>query len=137
MLLPATPLIYRKRKIPPRRMRRVAPPTPPAQELILEAAAFLPGGPPLLVLTFDRAIDLNALVGSAITVRDGVGSGWLWQATLGWEMLDATSAQFVLDFVEEASGPGVILNATGASGIVAVDNAGTWAGATDLELPFP
>ena len=104
---------------------------------MLVSATYVPGGPPMLVLTFDRAIDLSAFDGSAVTVRDGEGSGWLWQATLGWEMLDPTSVQFALDFVEEASGPGVILNATSASGIVAVDDGGTWGGVTAVELPFP
>jgi hypothetical protein len=36
-----------------------------------------------------------------------------------------------------SSGPGTELTATSATGIVAVDDGGTWAGVSDLSMPFP
>ncbi len=42
-----------------------------------------------------------------------------------------------LNGITDALQSGVHLTASAANGIVAVDDSGAWAGATDVELPFP
>jgi hypothetical protein len=42
-----------------------------------------------------------------------------------------------LEFVEDIGGAGVVLTAGAGNGIVAVGDGAAWAGASDVELPFP
>jgi hypothetical protein len=126
---------------PPRRRsrtkRRPAPPTPPAQELILESADLTQEDPESLILTFDRAIDMAGYDGSAVIVNDGSYVGMVYSATGPVTMLSPTSVNIELVAISEDYGPGVTLNAPATTGIVAVDDGGTWGGATAVELPFP
>jgi hypothetical protein len=90
-----------------------------------------------VTLAFDRAVDATGLDASAITLQDGefavgsfVGSG---PATV----VNPTTIKV---FLEEIGGPtvnDVELSATALTGIVAVDDGGTWGGVTGLVLPFP
>jgi hypothetical protein len=134
MLLPTTPLIYRKRKSVPRARRK--PVAPPAA-LTLVAADLTQEDPESLILTFDRAIDMAGYDGSAVIVNDGSYVGMVYSATGPVTVLSPTSVSIELVEVSEEYGPGVTLNAPATSGIVAVDDGGTWGGATDVELPFP
>ena len=89
-----------------------------------------------VLLNFDRAVDASGLAPAAITLQDGefavgsfVGSG---PATV----VNPTTIRV---FLEEIGGPSVSdveLTATAASGIVAVEDGGTWAGVAGLVLPF-
>ena len=134
MLLPA-PLLYpRRRKT---KAGQATTPTPPPQALTLVAAAFTAGDPSSLVLTFDRAIDIDALDGSAILVRDGAVTEILWDATGGAALTGPATVEITLTPVEGDSAPGTVLTAGPTSGIVAVDDGGTWEGVSELELPFP
>jgi hypothetical protein len=47
------------------------------------------------------------------------------------------TVQLVLIDIGFYSTPNMLLSATGTSGIKAVDDGGTWAGVTDLVLPYP
>jgi hypothetical protein len=89
-----------------------------------------------LTLTFNRAIDVSAIAGSAIVVDDGI-IGFRYAGTGGATLLSATVLELLLEGVEELPFVGVHLSATSANGIVALGDGAPWAGATDVALPFP
>jgi hypothetical protein len=125
LLIPPIP-VRRSRKNPP---RVVAP-----AALTLVAATYSTGA--WVRLTFDRAVNIGAIHVAAITVNDDdsdefyIGSG---TATL----FAANIVQVPLVILHGSTGPGTQLTATSASGIVAGDDGGTWAGVVNLALPFP
>ncbi len=89
-------------------------------------------------LTFDRPIDVVGLIGSAITVDDGDLTATRWEATgPSVTMIDPATVRIELTEFDPFGGGGILLDATSASGIVAVDDGGAWAGMSDVELPFP
>ncbi len=120
---------------PPRvRRKRRAIGSPGPVALMLVAAEFDPSVS--VTLTFDRDIDITSLVASAVIVNDapeaiayrGDGPGTL-----------LTPRKVVIALVEDGGqgGPVVTLTAGAGNGIVADDDGGTWAGVTDVALPFP
>ena|SRR5688572_8313402 len=131
MLLPAPPLYPRKRKPRPRGNR----PPAPAAALTLVAADYDPGT--AVILTFDRAIDISSLDGSAIIIDDGAFQGFRYSATLAAALTAPATVRIELDGVEEFVGPDVRMTAGAGNGIVAVDDGGTWAGVVNVVLPLP
>ena len=129
IFLPARRRIGRKRK--------GAAVTTPAAMLNLVAADLTQEDPVSLILTFDRAIDMAGYDGSAVIVNDGSFVGMVYSATGPVTMLSPTSVSIELVAISEDYGPGVTLSAPGTSGIVAVDDGGTWGGAVNRALPFP
>jgi hypothetical protein len=129
LLFPPVP--YRKPRSRPRRRRRNAP-----AALVLVGAVY-DANAPRVTLTFDRPIDISACDESAIGVDDGVQSGTQLQGQGGASLSGDRSVEIDLVVVGPWSGPDVRLDAGAATGIVAVDNGGTWPGVTDLLLPFP
>ena len=110
--------------------------TPPTRELILEAAAF-DNDTVTVTLTFDRAIDIAGIVvGGDIIVNDAAVTGNLYEA-YGATLAAPNSVSVNLQVVGEPTGALTTLTASAATGIVAVDDGGTWAGTTNTELPFP
>jgi hypothetical protein len=88
-------------------------------------------------LTFDRAIDAWSADGSQIVVDDGVNEFQRFAAT-GWVMMvDSVTVDMGLVAIGPPTGPHIRLTAGAQTGIVAIDDGGTWAGVTDLGLPFP
>jgi len=109
---------------------------PPARELILEAAAF-DNDTVTVTLTFDRAIDIAGIVvGGDIIVNDAAVTGNLYEA-YGATLAAPNIVSVNLQVVGEPTGALTTLTASAATGIVAVDDGGTWAGTTNTELPFP
>jgi hypothetical protein len=51
--------------------------------------------------------------------------------------LSPTTLRVFLAGIAEWIGEGVTISVSAANGIVAADDGGAWAGATDLALPFP
>jgi len=106
--------------------------------LTLLEASFLYVGPgAALTLVFDRAINLDGFVPSAITVQDPSGTGW---AYVGTGVVDTPNAQtVVVEMGQTGSAEGTldVLTATAATGIVAVDDGASWGGVTELGLPYP
>jgi hypothetical protein len=90
-----------------------------------------------VVLTFDRAVDAAELDASAITVDDGVYQGGFFVGSGPATVVNPTTIKIFLEVIGGPTVSDVELSATGASGIVAVDDGGTWAGVTGLVLPFP
>jgi len=135
MLLRSVPLIFRRRPGRTTKKRADAP-APPAAALVLVEAAFDETAPTIR-LTFDRAIDIDGLVGSQIVVDDGAMTGTRYEA-VGEANLDGPDGVFIqLLEVGPAQNAGTVLTASAGTGIVAVDDGGTWAGATDVALPYP
>jgi hypothetical protein len=98
-------------------------------------AAYYDGDAPGVHLIFDRAIDVSGLVLSAFTVLDG--PDFIHFAGTGTPFMVGPSEVLVfLHNAGSASGSEVLLTAGAANGIAAVDDGGTWEGATALELPF-
>jgi hypothetical protein len=92
---------------------------------------------PAIRLAFDRAIDVSALAGNQIVVADGSIAGLRFDAQGEVMVIDPRMIEIDLTDVESYAGPDVRLTAGAGTGIVAVDDGGTWAGVTDLLLPFP
>ena len=129
MLLPTTPPFRRRRGRPTRR-------PPGAGALTLVAAVIVDDDGPGVRLDFDRPIDVSGLDASQVTVQDTGGTG---VAYVGTGAVDTPAPNAVVVGLAEtgvAAGP-TRMTATAATGIVAVDDGGTWAGVTDLGLPFP
>jgi hypothetical protein len=106
---------------------------PPAP-LTLVSASFDPDGPEVY-LTFDRPIDISGLVVGGFGVVDEP-DGHALIGFLAPILIAPNQVQVLMQIVASASGPDVLLTASAGNGIVAVDDGGTWAGASDLVLPF-
>jgi len=111
-----------------------AGPLPPAQLVLV--SAYYDDMDIRLQLGFDRKIDMSAFDGSGIFVRDGTFHGMMYVATGAWEVLSDTTIKVSLDPVEEFVGEDVELTAGSDSGIVAVDDGGTWLGVSGVVLPL-
>jgi hypothetical protein len=126
----------------PRRSRggrgRATPTTPPVGPLTLTSAIYEgDDSPQFLTMAFDRAIDTSAMVGTAITVRDGGLNERNYKATGPVTRPDAMTVRIQLVEVGPVSGDDIELTATSSNGIVAVGDGAAWAGVTNLVLPFP
>jgi len=132
-MLTVPPPKYRPRR--PRPMRKAPTPTPPPAALVLVAAEF--GEATWVRLAFDRAIDVAGLDGAQITIDDGPVTEFRWAATGAATLLGPAVVRIDVALVGPSTAPSTTLTATAASGIVAADDGGTWAGVTNLGLPFP
>src|SRR5689334_15469423 len=132
MLTPVIPKFRKRRgRVKPARQ---APPTPPAP-LTLVSAHY--GAGDWLRLQFDRNINIDDVDGSQIIVDDDAETGDRFDCTAGAELIGPATVQFSLNRIGSASESGEHLTASATSGIVAVNDGGTWAGVSDLALPFP
>jgi hypothetical protein len=131
-MLSPTPPKYRKHHVLPKR----TPPTPTPAALTLLEAVYLNDDGPYVRLKFDRAIDLSGLDGAQIDVKDGIDLGVEFLATGTATLLDPQTVRIDLVTVGDYSGDD-LLTASASNGIVAVDDGGTWAGVTNLGLPWP
>jgi hypothetical protein len=134
MLLPIIP-IYRKRRgrsRPP----EVTPTPPPPVALTLVAATFaLTPAPPKVTLTFDRPIDVAGFQANQVTVRVSATES-LYQGSGAATLVGPAVARVNLAVAGFSGTGGVKLTASGTTGIVAVNDGGTWAGVSNLALPF-
>ena len=115
--------------------RKQTPPTPPVA-LVLVSATY-DTDDLSVVLTFDRAVDAAGLDAAAITVDDGVYAAGFFVGSGPATVVNPTTIKVFLEEVGPPTVPDVELSATAATGIVAVDDGGTWGGVTALVLPFP
>jgi hypothetical protein len=113
---------------------QTAPPAPP-QTLVLVSANY-DENVPVLTLIFDRAIDASAFVASQVIVNDGSLNNGVYGG-VGPAMVEGPSRISVaLEFLGAAPPAPVTLTATALTGLTAVDDGGTWAGVSELGLPF-
>ena len=129
MLLPPYPLKFRKRPAKPK--PRKAPPA-----LVLTQASYSPS-PMILILHFDREIDVSEIDGSQFFVNDGDFQLARFDASGGVIAHSGAVVQLQLVLLEPFEAGAVRLTATASNGIVAVNDGGTWAGVESLGLPFP
>ena len=113
------------------RVNRI-PPMPPTA-LTLLAATYQSGA--WIELSFSYAIDISELDGAAIFVEDGPG-GVLWIAIGSATQTGSTSVRIGLVEFESASGSAITLTAPATTGIRVYGGSGTWAGVTNVALPF-
>jgi hypothetical protein len=101
------------------------------------SAAYESETPALLTLVFDRAINIGGLNGAVIIVDDAQQSFLKYNATGGAVLLDPATVRLTLVSIDDPTGDSIVLNASPLSGMVAVDDGGTWPGVSNLPLPFP
>jgi hypothetical protein len=136
-MLPTSPTYsFQPRKPSHRRPRATdqAPAAPP-QTLVLVAASYLDSD--WVQLTFDRAVNAAALVAAAVTVDDGQISGNIYAGAGAATMITPQTVQIGLAYVGPSAIGETLLTAGAGTGIVAVDDGGTWEGCSGLALPWP
>jgi hypothetical protein len=125
---------FQPRKVPQRRPRTPAPPAPP-QTLVLVSASY-DENVPVLFLTFDRAIDIAGFVPAQVVVADGVINEGMYGGVGPAELLSPTQVSVPLTYLGSAPVAPITLTASALTGLVAVDDGGTWAGVSGVGLPF-
>ena len=130
-MLVARPIKFRKRRA---KARAASEQRPPAAAPVLVSASF-EASELLLTLVFDRAVTIGgAFEGTSVAVRDGDN---LFDGAGGVIQLDPVTITVGMVLQDVQPGTGTTLTATDATGIVAATGGAAWAGATDLELPYP
>jgi hypothetical protein len=112
-----------------------AAPAPPVALTLVSASYDLDSGS--VILAFDRAVNASAYDPAQITLDDGVYAGGLFVGSGPATVVNPTTIQVFLEQVGSPTVSDVELSATALTGIVAVDDGGTWEGVTNLVLPFP
>ena len=118
-----------------RKRHSVMTPAPPAALTLASATYDIETES--VILSFDRAVDASAYDPAAITVQDGEFAAGLFVGSGPAEVVNPTTIQVFLEQIGSPTVPDVELSATALTGIVATDDGGTWAGVTNLVLPFP
>ncbi|HEY8668094.1 MAG TPA: hypothetical protein VIL86_15710, partial [Tepidisphaeraceae bacterium] len=108
------------------------PPAPPGVALVLTTAEYHSGMD--VTLTFDRAIDISAFDPTQLTMVDHFPGKTYSGDSIS--LMDVNVARIFLVETGPYAGLAYQLTASADTGIVAVDDGGTWAGVTDLNLPF-
>ena len=91
---------------------------------------------PLLSLVFDRAIDASAFVAAQVIVSDGSINMSLYGG-VGPAIVEAPERISVaLERLGATPLAPTTLTASAITGITAVDDGGSWAGVSDVGLPF-
>jgi hypothetical protein len=85
---------------------------------------------------FDRAVDVALFDGTQVVVDDQPTAN-LFKGLGGAILAGPATVEVGLVVEDTTSGTEVLLDATALTGIVAVDDGGTWAGVSGLVLPFP
>ena len=129
-MLSNPPSKYKHRGHPVRRGQEL-----PLQTLVLVSASYDEIGLTLF-LTFDRAVDASGLVAAQLTVDDGSINSSIYGGVGAATVISPTQISIALVRLGDAPLAPVTLTATALTGIVAVDDGGSWAGVTDLGLPY-
>src|SRR5687768_11597967 len=135
MLLPATPLNFRKRRGGPKKAP-AAPTPPPPPALPVLVTAIYNESEVQLELVFDRPIDISAIDPSQITVNDGVHNNNSFVG-IGSAPSGDQTVIIVLDPTGAWAVPEIKMSATALTGIIAQVGGSAWPGVSNLSLPFP
>jgi len=133
------PSLHRSRRRSVRGAAGAPVPPPPPVAPVLVGASFETDffGAGILTLEFDEAVDVSGIVVGQIQVQDGplerlyTGSGPV-------TVVSPSSLRVAMGYDAGPEGEVVLLEASGATGIVRADGGAMWAGTLGpLELPFP
>ena len=122
------PAVYRKR----RKIKSAAGPAPVGAFTMVSAV--FDSTALTLTLQFSRAINIDDLDGSAISVNDAAGTGTFYAALGEVDFVNPTTVRMGLDDEGPASGSGTRLDATASNGIVAADDGQAWPGVSEYPL---
>jgi hypothetical protein len=123
------------RKIPFRGYRK--PPAAPAAPSLTLVAAVYNSDSSFVDLTFDVAIDIDAMDCEKIYVDDGVTMGFVYQGISGPELINPTTVRVLLNGIAESTASDVKLTVQAGNEIVPSAGGAEWAGVTGVVLPFP
>ena len=123
--IPRKPIKYKPRVVP----------APLLQTLTLVSASY-DETVPVLTLIFDRAINASAFVASQVIVTDGSINNTVYRGVGPATVEGPTRISVALVRLADAPPAPVTLTATALTGIIAVDDGGTWAGVSELGLPY-
>ena len=113
-----------------------AVPTPPPPQTLVLMSAYYDENEAILTLAFDRAVDASGLAAAQITVTDGSFNSHTYAGSGPASVVSPTTIQVTLAITGAAAAGPVTMDASALTGIVAVDDGGTWAGVSELGLPF-
>jgi hypothetical protein len=108
---------------------------PPAALVLSAASADVDDDFGTVTLQFDRAIDVSAIIVTAIQVGT-ITTGNLYQGDGSPTFVDAQTVRIALVLYDSYQETNVMLFADADNGIVAVDDGGTWSGTGGTGLPF-
>ena len=86
------------------RKRATIAPTPPPATLTLVSATYIVAHKAMIVLSFDRAIDIAGLDGNAIVVVDGIEEDKVYVGTGAASLDDPNTLRIILDETEDSPG---------------------------------
>jgi hypothetical protein len=89
-----------------------------------------------VVLAFDRAVDASGLDAAQVMLDDGVYAAGSFVGSGPATVINPTTIRVFHEEIGGPTVPDVELSATALTGIVAVDDGGTWAGVTNVVLPL-
>jgi hypothetical protein len=135
-MLITPPPKFRKNRKPPEETAVASTPPVPGAPLNLVSAQYQVDPDLVLLMVFDRAVDISAFNGAAIELDDGAVNGQVYSGASA-SAVDEVTVQVTLAAQGPESNPGIYLYGTGGSGIVAVDDGGTWVGVIGLALEIP
>ena len=128
MLKPSPPKTHHRR--PPKPKKRSVPSQP---GLMLQAVLYPANSGQSIHLEFDRDINIGSINVGQILVSDSTLNK-IRQGTGSATLIDSQTVQIDLDDAGAYSGDDDVLNASNDTGIVAVDDGGTWAGVSDYPV---
>jgi hypothetical protein len=125
-------------QVPPRRVgrKRRSANNAPTPSLTLVAASYNADSS-FVDLTFDVAIDIDAMDCEKIYVDDGVTMGFVYQGITGPELINPMTVRVLLNGIAESTASDVRLTVQAGNEIVPTGGGDAWAGVTGLVLPFP
>jgi hypothetical protein len=107
----------------------------PPQTLVLVSAVY-DDTVPMVFLVFDRAVDGSAFRTGQVIVNDGSLNNGVYGGIGAPGIESPTTISVVLERLGDTPAGPVTLSATSLTGVVAVDDRGTWAGLIDVGLPY-
>ena len=124
--------------IPPPKFRKGRPalrrnPVPSTPGLVLQSVLYPANSGESIHLEFDRDINIGSINVGQILVSDSALNK-IRQGTGSASLIDSQTVQIDLDDAGAYSGDDDVLNASNDTGIVAVDDGGTWAGVIDYPV---
>jgi hypothetical protein len=125
-----------QKRYKPRVAAQAATPPVPGVPLNLVSAQYQVDPAIVLLMVFDRAVDISAFNGAAIELDDGDVNSQVYSGASA-SLVDEVTVQVTLAAEGSESNSGIYLYGTGGSGIVAVDDGGTWVGVIGLALEIP